>query len=311
MRVPALIAAAVVAVLAASAPDVHGHPDCFGAAARDPEHPCENARLRFSVVPRPSIAQIEPSAPCTPVPQLGPPDVCAFGVAPAVAGATIALVGDSHAVHWRATLDVIARTKRWRGLTLYRSSCPFTKALTDQRQPERRRCRSWGGRVIRWFEAHPHVHTAFISQHSRGRVIAPEGRDAFEAQVAGYAAAWRALPPSVRHIVVVRDPPYIEATTLACVRRAMARHKRPGVACALPRRTALKRDAAIVAVQRLRSPRVQAIDLTRFMCDAALCYPVVGGALVKKDPGHLTRVFAETLAPYFARKLNRLMASWD
>ena len=45
-------------------------------------------------------------------------------------------------------------------------------------------------------------------------------------------------------------------------------------------------------------------------CDAQRCYPVVGGALVKKDPGHLTALFARTLAPYLQRELRRVMASW-
>jgi hypothetical protein len=242
------------------------------------------------------------------MPRLGPPDVCGFGAG----REQIALVGDSHAVHWRATLAVIARTKHWHGLTLYRSRCPFTRALTDLERPERGRCRRWGRNVIRWFEAHPEVRTAFISQHSRaGVIVRREGRDEFAAMVAGYAAAWKALPRSVEHIVVIRDPPYVENGTLACVRRALRRHAPPGLACALPRATALERDPALTAVRRLDSPRYQAIDLTQFMCDAELCYPVVGGALVKKDRGHLTRVFAETLAPYFARKLMRLMATWD
>ena len=301
-------AVALVAAVAVGAPGVDAYPECFGAAARDPEHPCENPRLRFSVTPKPSVAQIEPSAPCTPLPRLGPPDVCAFGAG----REAIALVGDSHAVHWRATLDVIVRTRNWRGLTLYRSSCPFTRARTDQPPAKRRQCRSWGLSVIRWFEAHPEERVVFVSQHSdAGVIVRREGRDEFAAMVAGYAAAWKALPRSVEHIVVIRDPPYVENGTLACVKRAMRRHAPPGLACALPRAGALERDPAMAAVRRLDSPRVQAIDLTRFMCDAALCYPVVGGALVKKDRGHLTRVFAETLAPYFARKLNRLMATWD
>ena len=43
------------------------------------------------------------------------------------------------------------------------------------------------------------------------------------------------------------------------------------------------------------------------MCDRTRCFPVVGGALVHKDRGHLTRVFSTTLGPYVLRALNQLM----
>src|ERR1700758_3409630 len=84
------------------------HPRCFGAAARDPENPCENPRLRFSVRPSPRDAPLEPSEPCTTIRQARRMEVCAFGVATRAATATIALVGDSHAEHWRAALAVAA-----------------------------------------------------------------------------------------------------------------------------------------------------------------------------------------------------------
>jgi hypothetical protein len=50
-----------------------------------------------------------------------------------------------------------------------------------------------------------------------------------------------------------------------------------------------------------RSPRVRAIDMTDFMCDSRRCFPVVGGVLVHKDVGHLTRAFSTTLGPYLLR----------
>jgi len=286
-------------------------PSCFGAAARDPLRSCENRKLAFSVAPKPNAALLEPSAPCRPMPRAGPPEVCAFGFDRARSKATFALVGDSHAVHWRATLAVMARTRRWRGLTLARSVCPFTFATTTTlRESEWANCRRWKQDVVRWFERHPKVHTVFVSQHSRASVEVAAGEDGHAALVAGFVRAWRALPRSVRHIVVIRDPPYVETRTLACVKRALATRKRPGLACALPRESSLEDDPAVDAAEQLRSPRVQVVDLTRFMCDGSRCFPVVGGVLVKKDKGHLTRTFAETLAPFLRRQVNRLMASW-
>jgi hypothetical protein len=280
-------------------------PRCFGAASRDPEHVCNNPKLEYLVVPTPSDAQIEPSAPCTPIKKTSETKICAFGVRSAKARATIALVGDSHAAHWRGAVDVVARAKRWRGLSFYRSQCQLTLAITSLPEPSRARCTRWNQRVLRWFRTHPRVSTVFVSENAYAGVTIPSGQDPFAAKVAGYTNAWNALPASVKHIIVIRDVPINAITTDACITRAIAQRQRAGVVCALPRSAAVVPDPAAVAATQLRSPRVQIVDLTPFMCDTQLCYPVVGGALVHKDGNHLTRGFATTLGPYLLRDLNR------
>ena len=50
------------------------------------------------------------------------------------------------------------------------------------------------------------------------------------------------------------------------------------------------------------------IDLSNFMCDDEHCFPVVGGALVIKDIGHLTRTFSRSLGPFLGRAISRLQA---
>jgi hypothetical protein len=77
-------------------------PRCFGAASRDPEQRCVNPRLRLRVTPTPAVARDLDNAPCTVI-EKGPRlNVCEFGVARGAATETIALLGDSHASHWRA-----------------------------------------------------------------------------------------------------------------------------------------------------------------------------------------------------------------
>ena len=50
------------------------------------------------------------------------------------------------------------------------------------------------------------------------------------------------------------------------------------------------------------------MDLTPLMCGERRCFPVVGGALVIKDHGHLTRTFSATLGPFVQRAVQRLRA---
>jgi hypothetical protein len=59
-----------------------------------------------------------------------------------------------------------------------------------------------------------------------------------------------------------------------------------------------------LAAHRPGSPRTTAVDLTRFFCDRATCYPVVGGVLVYHDQNHMTPLFARTLGPYLERAVD-------
>jgi hypothetical protein len=309
--VAAGLVAAAVAIPGAHAAAGGARPACFGAAARDPRHPCQNPKLRLSVVPSVADAPIIPNAPCTVEERVGPMVVCAFGVRPENANATVALVGDSHSMNWRAALQVAAEAKHWRAVGISRGGCPFTEAVRNLPQPRSSGCQDWTREVVRWFGRHPEVSTTFVVDATGGSgVRARSGQDEFSAAVDGYLRAWRALPPSVKHIVVIRDMPHVGFETFACIRRAQARRQPPGPACAVSRQAALAPDAQAMAAPLLRSPHAQVVDLTRFVCDPALCYPVVGGVLVFKDTTHMTRTFATTLGPYLLHKVRALEARW-
>ncbi len=79
---------------------------CFGAATRAG---CHDPRLRHVVLPTPAEARRLPNSPCARAARGTDPNVCRFGADPDDAVGTIALVGDSHAGHWRAALETVAR----------------------------------------------------------------------------------------------------------------------------------------------------------------------------------------------------------
>jgi len=284
-----------------------GYPACFGAAARDPARTCENPSLRLSVVPTPSEAQILPNTLCTPL--RAAITLCAFGAPLATATGAVALVGDSHAEHWRGAVEVIAHALHWHGLSITRPSCPFSLGTAKLPEPRRKQCTQWAGGVLHWFTQHPEVSTVFVSGHL-APVEVVRGQSQLTAQVEGYIDLWNALPASVKHVIVIHDIPYARNDTLPCVQQAMLRREPAGLVCALRRSAALREDPEVVAADRMHSPRVQVADLTHFFCDSRLCYPVVGGALVYKDAGHLTSVFSTTLGPFLLGQLDRLMTSW-
>jgi hypothetical protein len=292
--------------LAAASPGA-AHPRCFGAASRDPYRPCHNRRLALTVYPTPAEAQIETSSPCWPI--KAAITVCAFGVPAAHASGEIALVGDSHAWHWRPALDVVARALHWHAIEATRSSCAFTAGVPRVPEPRGASCGKWNRSVLRWLQEQPQISTVFTSNHPMQVDEAP-GQGRFAAEVAGITDAWAKLPATVKHIVVIHDTPYMREDVLQCIEEAIRAHKDAGASCAEPRSKALFRDPNVVAAEQLHSRRIQVIDLTRFFCDFELCYPVVGGALVYRNPDHLTATFATTAGPYLLQSLRQLMKTW-
>jgi hypothetical protein len=281
-------------------------PRCFGAASRNPRHRCTNRALRLAVTPPPSEAVLSPNARCAIV-SLTLPYTCQFGVRKAIAARTVALVGDSHAAHWRGALEVAAQARRWRGFSLTRSGCPLSAAPPDLPKARRDSCTRWRRAVRGWFDRHPEVQTVFVSQLAGAGVRVPNGRNRYEYTIQGYLRAWRRLPATVRQIIILRDTPVSTVNANLCVRQAVSARRRPGNACAFSRGRALRRDLAAVAARRPGMKRVHVFDLTRHMCSPRRCFPVVGGVLVHKDTTHMTPLFAATLGPFVLQRVAKLL----
>ena len=292
----------VAAAERASQQILASNPKCFGAAARDPRKPCSNPRLRNKVVPTPIAARRAPNHPCKVIERHDDIQVCEFGVPKEKAKDSIAVIGDSHASHWRPQLDYVARKKGWQAFNVTHTSCPFSKGVRDIPEPTRSGCQRWKGDVLEWFSRHPEVTRVFAAQLSGGNGIRTSRRDKFAAEVDGYLKAWKTLPATVKRITVIRDTPKMRGDTDTCVQQAISARRQAGAACALPRSSSLDRDPAVSAAQR-HPPRVRYVNLTRYFCDSSRCFPVIGGALVYKDATHITSVYGRTLGPYLLRAL--------
>ncbi|MGH2840962.1 MAG: SGNH hydrolase domain-containing protein [Solirubrobacteraceae bacterium] len=311
-RVKILLATAVALALAAIggvATAAAAAPECFGAAARDPRHPCTNPTL--AVTPAPEAVDDERGVGCYKGGVSGPA-TCRFGAPKRKAKRHFAVVGDSHVYHWRAALAGIGKVKRWHGTSLTMGGCFFSAAAKYMYPGAREPCTEWYRSVLEWFRDHHEVSTVFVTQNADTPILPPAGKTSGAIKVAGFQRAWRALPKTVKQIVVIRDNPKASATSLACVGSVIAAgNEAPGPACPTPRWFGLRRDMAVVAAKALRSKRYQHVDLTHYFCSSRDCWPVIGGVLVNTDQwGHLTLTYSRTLAPYMLRKLRPLMRSW-
>ncbi|MDA0183385.1 SGNH hydrolase domain-containing protein [Solirubrobacter phytolaccae] len=284
-----MIAALAVAL------SLFGGTPCTGAAARDTEQRCVNASK--SVEPTPDEAALTPNVACVRGAVAGLADACAYGAQNPVA--TVALLGDSHAAHWRAGLEVVAKAKRWRVLEFARPHCPFSYAVPAPSQAGADECVAYNQHVLTWLAENPQVATVFVSNNARLE-MAERGK---LYRVQGDMAAFAWLPPSVKRIFVLRDTPTNLLATPDCIRGAIRRKLEAGARCAVPRKRALVSDPTVTAAAR--SPRARVIDLTPFFCSSKECFPVVGGVLVHKDQDHLTQDFSASLGPYITRAIDR------
>jgi hypothetical protein len=295
------VLAGILAMTGGPAPAA-GTPRCLGAAARDPQHPCHNPRLRLTVTPTPDEAVLIPGAPCIPTAITAALLLCGFGTAPADALASVAIVGDSHAWHWRPALAVAAAARRWSMLDFGIPHCLFSASPPAFDPAFDALCVQRNHDLIEWLTAHPEIQTLVVSGFVIQRVMAPRGPAEFAARVDGFVTEFAQLPPSITSLVVIRDVPRELRGTHDCVRRAMAARRPAGTACAIARRAVLRPDPAVTAARRLRGRGAHVVDLTDFFCDRRVCFPVVGGVLVNRDGDHLTRRFAETLGPYLLQQ---------
>jgi hypothetical protein len=294
----------VAAVLVALPARAQATPRCFGAAARDAGHPCNNPKLRLMVTPTPDEAPLIPNIDCVREWVTQVMATCAFGVPEAEAAETVALIGDSHAQHWRPAVAVVARERRWHVFDITVPHCLLTTTPSGIGPPFPTLCPQWDADVTAWLTAHPEIRTIVLSGNALQPITAPAGASRYQVRLNGLVERLAQLPASVTSLIVIRDTPRLRLRTHDCVRRAMAQGRSPGRVCALPRKFALPRDP-LVAAARLQTARAaHVVDLSQHFCNARKCFPVVGGVLVHRDvDGHITKLFAETLGPYLARAI--------
>jgi hypothetical protein len=235
-----------------------------------------------------------PDHPCQPLrhaDRYAPALPCVFGASYDPGPPRIALIGDSHAAHLRATAEVAAQALGWKAVSLTHPGCAFSTEVYPAPPPVPRRCRRHSRKALRWLRAHPSVRVVLTSA-SAGRGFSQSG----------FRAMWRRTPHSVRRIYVIRDVPRVHYDTAQCVRRVRRRHGVTTGACAVARSGAFPADPAAAAA-RNAGRRVRLVNFTHHFCSRRRCFPVVGGAYVYRDFNHMNPVFAATLGPYLLRAM--------
>ena len=207
---------------------------------------------------------------------------------------TIAMLGDSHAMHYLAALTAIADSRNWEVTTYFKSACSGTgdpHVVLKGRDEDQGACAQWGDDALAAIIANPDVDSVVFanvrSAYSEADGAQPIGPDTYD-------AAWKRLTDAGKKVLVIEDVP---RTFGGDVPDCLSTSADPS-GCDVAAGTALPDDAAADAAAAGSNKSVKLLDLTDKFCTDGLCHARIGGVVVYADAAHLTNTYARTLAPY-------------
>lgn len=222
---------------------------------------------------------------------------CTYGASD---GLHIALLGDSHAVHWVPTLQVIAEYAGARVTVITKSACAINDLSERFELQQYQACTEWSEKAIsRLLELNPDI---AIFAHSRSSLskIRKSRDESAVAVAASLSRIWNKLEGAGVRVFAIRDTPSFSEDVPDCLAAAAAEECRVSRA-----RMDARLDPLVLAVKA--SPGVKLMDLTGAICDDDYCYGVVGNVVAWRDAHHMTETFARTLAPEMSRQMSPLL----
>ena len=226
---------------------------------------------------------------------------------------TVALFGDSHAVHWFPAMERLARENGWKLVSLTKGGCPAASVrragkLTGVQEA----CLQWRQAMIERLAA---LRPDAVVMASAARYI--DLADGGTAHTGIGAAEWEsgtrrtlsAFQAAGVPVVVLRDTPWPDQQVPHCLgRSAWASWWRGRQSCAFA-----QTNPPSELVERLERraaagvPGVRYVEMTDQICTASPCRPERDGMVLYNDAHHLTATFSASLAPALEREIRPLL----
>lgn len=221
------------------------------------------------------------------------PYICHYGRSDAPV--KIAIVGDSHAVHWFPALKEVAEHNKWAIMGVTKSACAFgAQPVQGKRGAPLDDCTAWSHKSLELLkDAKPDL---VISSQSIAHMAVGTNDKERSAELIGkgLAKSWKSLLASGIHVMGIKDTPWMGANIPDCL-------SKPGAMpsdCSRPRAEAVGFRTDPIEIGGRLVPQVTILDVSNGICGPTICEPIVGNILVWRDSHHLTSTFSRTLAPY-------------
>ncbi|HUN35500.1 MAG TPA: acyltransferase family protein [Trebonia sp.] len=211
---------------------------------------------------------------------------------------TVALVGDSIAGNWMESMNTIAKEQHWRLVTVLHGDCAWTATPTTNAQSDTA-CGPWGQALIQYLLK---LHPALVVTSSVQNPTTSAGNDlAVEKQIgAGMVTYWRQLEAAGIQVAPIQSSPHLTLAAESCVSQHTTDYAKK---CSQPRSAAVLPHTPESYAVAAMGGQVSLIDMTQYFCTSTTCPSVIGNVVVYFDNKHLTRSYAQTLAPYLEVKL--------
>jgi hypothetical protein len=239
---------------------------------------------------------------------------CRFG--PASGGTrTIALIGDSHAAHWRPAFEKVARERGWTVHVMTKAGCSVSDidVWLSATKTVDRACATWREQVLERVENLPGLDAVVVGRFKSyvDRVVAPDGKVADGAEMeqlweAGSKRTFDRLRKAAPRVVVLRDVPWPKGDVPAC----LSQHPDDTEACGNSRAESVGLDEPLVRAERRAAPGlVRFVDLNDVMCPGDPCQVVSpAGRIMFRDSHHVTMGYSESLWQVVAHRVEKAIA---
>ncbi|WP_298585731.1 acyltransferase family protein [uncultured Kocuria sp.] len=216
---------------------------------------------------------------------------CHESVAQEAPERTVLVVGNSHLQHWLPALRPLAEAEQWRVLTWIQPGCFYASA---EDQPGSESCRAW-------FEGAEQM----IGTTDPDLVVIQSTFTDLEGEFLRPGLEQRVRELTARGIPVVgiRDTPRFPEAPAQCAVANGADDPR----CTFTHPVVDTPDPALPLAREL--PLYSTVDFTDLICPGGQCPPVIGNVYVYWDDDHLSRVYSESAAPAFGRRLLEALAT--
>lgn len=211
------------------------------------------------------------------------PVACVYGNPNAAV--TIAMAGDSKVAQWLPAMQLLVERHDWRVVSYTKSNCAFNSAMRTLHGKPYEACYEWNRAVMKKLlgSGKPDYLLTTQQHGSKG------GAD--PKIVSSLLDWWRPLQDAGVEIVVIANNKKPPIKGYECIEKHPDKMKK----CTYKRGQPRSNSSLRAAVKQL--PGTKYIDLTDAICPTKRCAPVIGNVLVYRQGSHITKTYAQTLAP--------------
>ena len=213
-------------------------------------------------------------------------------------GATVMLIGDSHAAEWFPALLSASHAEHWRLISHTKAGCPPVASTipnnpTDPNAGPYDACSAWNRALLAQMRAvHPDLVVIGI--------LAPE----VLRHLSSLSRYLDEIAPLVGHSVVLGDTPYPHFDAPSCIAANLGN----AAACTLDQRNDLPPSSQARLAAAVRASRnASYLPTVQWLCLSGRCPVIVAGVVMYRDNSHLSLLGARALSGLLASALGNLV----